>query len=98
MPGAAHAGGMYTITAAEAPASDQVWRALMSVRHLDAAADAVGSAGMLTEALSAESQWRNEGLSARALRDALDELHAATARAMSQVRRAQAEVEWGINA
>jgi|GEM_PF-3183518 len=89
---------MYTITAAEAPASDQIWRAFLAVRQLDAAADALSGAGSLTAALSAESRWRNEGLGPRALRDALDELHGAITRELSEVRRAQTEVERGISA
>jgi len=89
---------MYSITTAESSTSPQIWNALLAVRHLDAAADAISGAAVLTEALRVESQWRNEGLSPRALRDALDELHEAVARELSEVRHAQAEVEWGISA
>lgn len=98
MPGAAHPGGMYTITAAESSTSSQVWTALAAVRWLDEAADAISGAGVLAAALSAESQWRNEGVSARTLRDALDELHETIVRELSEVRRSQAEVERGISA
>ncbi|MGB3374695.1 MAG: hypothetical protein WBA87_06100 [Microbacterium sp.] len=89
---------MYTIIAAESSTSDQIWAALRAMRQLDAAAESVSGAGRLTTALSAESQWRNEGLSPRALRDALDELHGAITRELAEVRRAHAEVERGISA
>ncbi len=89
---------MYTITAAESSTSGQIWSAFLAMRQLDAAADAISGAGALTAALSAESQWRNDGLSPRALRDALEQLHGAIARELSEVRRAHAEVERGISA
>ncbi|HTN56027.1 MAG TPA: hypothetical protein VLZ82_07565 [Microbacterium sp.] len=89
---------MYTITAAEPPASDQIWRAILAVRRLEAAAEAVSGAGALTAELSAQSRWRNDGLGPRALRDALDELNSAILRELSHVRRARAEVEQGIGA
>ena len=98
MPRTAHAGGMYSITAAESSTSGQIWAALLAMRELDAAADAISGAGALTAALSEESRWRNDGLSPRALREALDEVHGAIAHELSEVRRAHAEVEWGISA
>lgn len=98
MPGAAHAGCMYTITAAESSTSGQIWSALLAMRQLDAAADALTGAAALAGAASAESEWSNEGLSARTLREALDELHAAIAHELSEVRAAHAEVERGISA
>lgn len=98
MPSTAHAGGMYMITAAESSTSSQILSALLAMRQLDVAADALTGAVVLAAALSAESQWSNEGLSARTLRDALDELHAAIAHELSEVRGAHAEVERGISA
>jgi len=98
MPGAAHAGGMYTITAAESSTSGQIWSALLAMRQLDAAADALTGAAAVADAVSVESQWRNEGLSARTLREALDELHAAIVHELSEVRGAHAEIERGISA
>ncbi|WP_307370083.1 hypothetical protein [Microbacterium sp. W4I4] len=89
---------MYTITAAESSTSGQIWSALLAMRQLDAAEDALMGAAALAGALSAESQWRNEGVSARTLREALDELHAAIAHELSEVRGAHAEVERGISA
>lgn len=89
---------MYAITAAEPPASDQIWRALLAVRRLDAAAEALSGARGLTAELSAQSRWRNDGLGPRALRDALDELNSAISGVLSEVRRARAEVERGIGA
>jgi len=98
MPSAAHDGRMYSITAAESSTSPQIWNALFAVRLLDEAADAISGAGVLNAALSAESQWSNDGRSARALRDALDDMHGAIMREVSGVRQAQAEVEGGISA
>lgn len=89
---------MHSIAAAATPVSDQIWRAFLALRRLDEAADAVSAAAALTERLSIESQWCNDGLSPRALREALEELHDSIVRELSDVRRARGELEWGMGA
>lgn len=95
---APHCGCMYTITASAAAGSEQIWTALLSLRQLQAAEDAVRAAGVRTAQLAVQSQWHNDGLSPRALRAALDELHSSIMGALSDVRLAESEVERAMNA
>jgi len=75
MPGAAHAGGMYTITASQAMANEDLWAVLSALRLLDDAIDAVGTATTDAVRIRDDAQWHNQGM--RKLRWALADLSGA---------------------
>lgn len=63
---------MYTITAAEGLASDDLWAVFSVLRLLDEAAEVVGAAGTQARRLVDDAGWENKGI--RALRYALADL------------------------
>ncbi|WP_193597364.1 hypothetical protein [Microbacterium sp. YJN-G] len=77
---------MYSITAAEAPASDQIWWGFLALRAIDDAADAVADAESVGMRLALDSAWQNDGTSARKMREALDGLHTAIMQELAAVR------------
>lgn len=92
----AHAGGMYEVISAEAPASDAIWWVFMALQRLDEAADVIASAEVQSSHLAEETTWRNDGVSPRALREALDELHTTITHVLAEVRDARVRVETAI--
>ncbi|MCA1306842.1 hypothetical protein LC082_08020 [Microbacterium esteraromaticum] len=66
---------MYSFLAAEAPASFDLWAVFDALRLLQDAEDQLVAAECVGTELVAESSWHNEGLAARSLREALDEMH-----------------------
>lgn len=76
MPAIPHPGGMYTITAAQAPggAGEDLWAAVEAMRLLDEASDLVETAGVGVSRLIEDARWENAGV--RALRWALSDLRA----------------------
>lgn len=74
MPSDGHPGRMYTISAATAPGSEDLWAVFSALRLLEEAADAVGGACVQTSQLMDDAHWQNKGV--QALRWRLSELHA----------------------
>lgn len=74
---AAHAGAMYSIARAEAPAAETLSAALAALRLLQEAEEVLGGAEGACSGLVADSTWRSDGVSAQALREALNALHRA---------------------
>ncbi|MGF2949595.1 hypothetical protein [Microbacterium alcoholitolerans] len=66
---------MYSIAPDEALAAGGLWAAFAALRLLQDAEDQLTLAETVASGMVADSTWHSEGVSARALRDALAQLH-----------------------
>ncbi|WP_309066051.1 hypothetical protein [Microbacterium sp.] len=88
---------MYAITTAEAAASEDIWWAFSALRLLGEAGALLAQAETAAGGLATDSAWRNEGVSARALRDVLAELHATVMREVAVVQAVRADLEGAVS-